>query len=240
MRNARTRVASLALCALTLLPPLTPTAGAQDATGAVAATQASPAATPASPTLAELLPQARNWIDRGEAERAWQALDARVGDYGGDPEFDYLLGLAALDSGRPGRAVFALERVLMVKPDFLQARAELARAYFALREHENARREFETVAASEIPREARQVIGRYLDAIRFRERRDEPRFTASAQFEGGYDSNVNFGSASGRWVLADGTAVLPLGLSRPRESAAIGAALTTFYHLHLRPFIHHQ
>jgi len=221
MRNARTRVASLALAAFALLPAASPAARAQEVPGGAAAP-----ATPAAPsTLAELLPQARSWIDRGQAERAWLALDARVGDYAGDPEFDYLLGLAALDSGRPGRAVFALERVLIAKPDFLQARAELARAYFALREHENAQREFEAVAASEIPPEARQVIGRYLDAIRFRERRDEPRFTASAQIETGYDSNPNFGSTSGRWVLADGTAVLPLGISRPRESAAIGAAL---------------
>jgi tetratricopeptide (TPR) repeat protein len=176
-------------------------------------------------TLAELLPQARRWINGGQAERAWKALDARVDDYAGDPEFDYLLGLAALDTARPGRAVFALERVLIVQPDFLPARAELARAYFALHEHENARREFEAVSEREVPQEVRQVIGRYLDAIRFRERRDEPRFTASAEIEAGYDSNPNFGSASGRWVLADGTAVIPLGISRPRESMAIGAAL---------------
>lgn len=223
MRRAGTRAAALALATFAALAA--PHARAQTESGNPAETPGAAGQPPAPRTLVALLAEARRLIDAGEAERAWQALEPRVGDYGGDPEFDYLLGLAALDSGRPGRAVLALERVLIVQPDFLQARAELARAYFALREHENARREFETVSAREVPQEVRQVIGRYLDAIRLREQRGAPRFTAWAQLEAGYDSNPNFGSASGHWVLADGTAVVPLGISRPRESAAFGAAL---------------
>lgn len=221
MTRARALVASLALAALASHPTscLAQFAAQSPSTASGAATRPAPA------TLAGLLRSARAWIDAGEAERAWQALEARVDDYAGDPEFDYLLGLAALDTARPGRAVLALERVLMVRPDFLQARAELARAYFSLREHENARREFETVSQRSIPDEARQVIGRYLDAIRRLERRDQPRFVAWAEVEAGYDSNANFGSASGQWVLADGTTVIPLGVSRPRESAAFGAAI---------------
>ena len=54
----------------------------------------------------------------------------------GDPDYDYLLGIAALDSGKPNEAIFALERVLAVKPNHLQARAEIARAYFATGEKE--------------------------------------------------------------------------------------------------------
>ncbi len=219
------RLASTALFALATVPPV---AQAQPAAEPLRPAHGAPhvAPPPAPATLDELLRSARGWIDTGQAERAWQALDARVGDYAGDPEFDYLLGLAAIDSGRPGRAVFALERVLMVRPDFLQARAELARAYFAIREHENARREFETVSAQEIPQEARRVIGGYLDAIRGLETRNDPRFVAWAEFDAGYDSNVNFGSASGHWVLADGTAVVPLGISRPQSSAAFGTSVT--------------
>lgn len=221
MTRAQALVASLALAALTSHP----TQSAAQPAAPSPSTASGAAAGPAPGTLAGLLRSARAWVDTGEAGRAWQALEARVDDYAGDPEFDYLLGLAALDSGRPGHAVFALERVLMVRPDFLQARAELARAYFALREHENARREFETVSQRSIPDEARQVIGRYLDAIRSLERRDRSRLFAWAEFEAGYDSNANFGSASGQWVLADGTTVIPLGVSRPRESAAFGAAI---------------
>ena len=175
--------------------------------------------------LTQLLARARRMIDNGQPDGAFRALDARIADYAGDPDFDYLLGLAALDSGRPGEAVMALERALINRPGFLQARAELARAYFAIRERENARREFETVAAQRIPEEARRVIGRYLDAIRRIDDAGRPRLSGLIEFDAGYDSNVNFGSSSGQWVLADGTSVIPLGISLPRNSSAFGSAL---------------
>lgn len=190
---------------------------------AAPAGEALPALAPTS--LAQLLAHARRLVDGGQPDAAFRALDARVADYAGDPEFDYLLGLAALDSGRPGQAVIALERALIARPDFLQARAEIARAYFAIREHENARREFETVAAQRIPEEARRVIGRYLDAIRRAEDATRPRLAIVAELEAGHDSNVNFGSSADRWVLSDGTAVVPLGISLPRNSAVLAAAL---------------
>lgn len=181
---------------------------------------------PATPTpLAQLLANARVLIDSGQADSAFRMLQARVGDYAGDADFDYLLGLAAIDSGRPGEAVIALERVLMERPGFLQARAEIARAYFALREHENARREFEAVAAQRIPEDARRVIGRYLDAIRRVDDDGRPRLVGLLELETGHDSNVNFGSSTGQWVLADGTAVIPLGISLPRNSSVFASAL---------------
>jgi len=183
-----------------------------------------PASAASRTSLADLLANARTLIDADRAEEAWRALEARLDDYAGDPEFDYLLGLAALDAGHPGHAILALERVLIVRPDFLQARAEIARAYFNARERENARREFETVAAQRIPEPVRQVIGRYLDAIQRVDEESRGKLTGLLEFELGYDSNVNFGSSSGQWVLADGTAVVPLGVSLPRSSAALSAA----------------
>ena len=84
-------------------------------------------------TLAdELLDRAGNYLQAGEPARAWELLSPLNDQRAGDPEFDYLLGLAALDTGRYTEAIFALERVLAVDPNYSQARAELARAYFAL------------------------------------------------------------------------------------------------------------
>ncbi len=177
--------------------------------------------------LAALLVHTRELLAGGQAEQAFRALDARVGDYGGEPDFDYLLGLAALDTGRPGQAVLALERVLMRRPDSLPARAEIARAYFAIRERENARREFEIVAAQRIPDEARRVIGQYLDAIRRVDDAARTRITGTLELETGRDSNVNFGSSTSQWVLAGGTVVTPFGGSLPQASAvaAVGIGL---------------
>jgi len=50
----------------------------------------------------------------------------------GNLDYDYLLGIAALDSGQPDKASLALERVLAVTPDYVGAGSILARAYFAL------------------------------------------------------------------------------------------------------------
>ena len=223
--KARTFVLS-ALVALVAPPALAQLKAppAMPPTGAAAQVDAGRSTMVASP-LAQLLARARRMIDGGGAEAAFRTLQARVADYGGDPDFDYLLGLAALDSGHPGEAVIALERVLMVRPSFLQARAEIARAYFALRERENARREFEIVAAQRIPDEARRVIGRYLDAIRSIDDAARSTLVGLVELETGYDSNVNFGSSTGQWVLADGTAVSPLGISLPRNSAVFASAL---------------
>lgn len=193
------------------------------------AVPASPgAASPASANAAaDPIRQAERLLAAGRADEAWRMLEARAADLAGNPDFDYLLGLAALDSGRPGKAIFALERVLMARPDFLPARAEIARAYFMARETENARREFAAVAARQIPEAARQTIGRYLDAI---DRGDlaaaaRPKTRVELLVDAGYDSNVNFGSASGQWLLSDGTAVTPLAASLPRSSNTLGAAL---------------
>lgn len=231
-RSQRTGVAhSIALSILVAFAA--PDAPAQSHPPAARPGQASGAPAPAgegetpmaATPLAPLLANARRLIDNRQADTAFGMLQAQVGDYAGDPDFDYLMGLAAVDSGRPGEAVIALERVLMVRPDFLQARAEIARAYFALRERENARREFEAVAAQRIPDDARRVIGRYLDAIRRVDDAGRPRLVGLLELETGYDSNVNFGSSTGQWVLADGTAVIPLGISLPRNSSVFASAL---------------
>ena len=83
----------------------------------------------------------------------------------------------------------------------------------------------EGLAAQQIPDEARRVIGQYLDAIHRSEDAKRSRLAGLLEIETGYDSNVNFGSSSGQWVLADGTAVIPLGVSLPRSSAVFAVAL---------------
>ena len=47
------------------------------------------------------------------------------------PEFDYLLGVAALDSGHIEDAIIAFERVLAIVPGHAGAQMDLARAYYA-------------------------------------------------------------------------------------------------------------
>src|SRR3979490_469577 len=77
-------------------------------------------------------------LARKEAKAAYTLLLPQEAQRAGDPEYDYLLGVAALDSGDYERAVFALERVLGVQPGNHVARAEIARAYLAIGERDAA------------------------------------------------------------------------------------------------------
>jgi len=186
-------------------------------------TQAAPLGlTAPAGTLSRLIIESREQVARGEAEAAYAALSAKVGLYAGDPEFDYLLGIAALDSGHPGDALLALERVLLVEPDHLQARAELGRAYLANGEYENARAAFRDVASREIPPEARRLVGRYLDEIARLDARHRVAITGLVGLEVGYDTNANVGSTSEEWILGNGTPVIPLPVSLPKRSMVFG------------------
>ncbi|MEZ5728934.1 MAG: surface lipoprotein assembly modifier [Burkholderiaceae bacterium] len=214
----------LAGCGLAASVAAQPTPGTRLLSQLRVPAPSAPKVAPARTPLQALLRRAADQLRDGQSKAAYEALAARTGDYGGSPEFDYLLGIAALDAGHPGDAVLALERVLTVAPGHLQARAEIGRAYLALRERENARAAFRDVAASDIPPQARRLIGRYLDAIERLDEDQRVRWRGHASIEAGIDDNVNFGSASERWVLADGTAVTPLAVSLPERSALIGAA----------------
>jgi hypothetical protein len=130
----------------------------------------------------------------GNPQGAYELLAAHESDLAGDPGFDYLLGIAAVDSGHLTHSVFALERVLAVQPDNVLARAEIARVYLMLGEVGTSRQEFETVSKSEsLPPAARKAIEQYLTAFRATPE-------AGADFKGflavtvGWDSNVNAAS----------------------------------------------
>ena len=141
--------------------------------------------------------RAKALLQRNDAQAAYKLLLPLESQRAGDPEYDYLLGIAALDAGDPERAVFALERVLAMQPENLQARAEIGRAYLAMGEREAAKREFEAVKARQVPPEVRETINGFLSAIAAAE---TTRVNSYLELTFGYDSNVN--SATGMSTIA--------------------------------------
>lgn len=143
----------------------------------------------------DALERARAALERNDARAAYEILAPLAEAREGEPEYDYLYGIAALDSGRTTEAVFALERVLAVQPDNDVARAEIARAYFLLGERETARQEFETVQESgAAPPSARQTIDRYLallDRGAFETEQEGTAVTGYVDVSVGFDSNIN-------------------------------------------------
>ena len=93
----------------------------------------------------------RNLIASGRAAEAFSMLEPYEFERAGEPQFDYLLGLAALESGDPARATVIFERVLAVDPDFLGARLDMARAHFVLGDRALAKAELETLLSQTPP-----------------------------------------------------------------------------------------
>jgi tetratricopeptide (TPR) repeat protein len=178
--------------------------------------------------LGTLLDRATALNKQGDALAAYALLKAAEDAYAGSVEFDYLLGICANDAKQPGQAILALERVLLTKPDYLQARAELAKAYALAKETANAKAEFETLSQQAIPAEAKRTIAQYLNALNASIDGDKKQTKRNASFEAflGFDDNVNFGTALDQWVLAGGLTVVPQGASRPRKSAVLGSNLS--------------
>ncbi len=141
------------------------------------------------------LAEAERLLASGDAESAWQLLAPREADWAGNPLYDYLLGIAALDSGKRSDAVFSLERALTVNPEFDGARMDLARAYYESGDYESARAQFAYLAGRTPPAPTAAVIDRYLAAIDLRVGQRQQRFGFYFNTGAGWDSNAN-GSTS--------------------------------------------
>ena len=137
------------------------------------------------------LQEAEALMKAGKPAEAYELLEPFEFERSGEVRFDYLIGIAALDSGKPDKATLAFERVLAVDPDYTGARMDMARAYYQLGDMPRAKTEFEAVLKQNPTEAARATIQKYLDAIA--ERIEVKRTRVSGYIEGiaGYDTNVN-------------------------------------------------
>ena len=134
--------------------------------------------------------QAKNALRDGRSETAYQLLVQYEINWSGEDAFDYLFGVAALDSGHAGDAIFSLQRLVARQPEFSGARLELARAYYDVGDNELARIEFARIQSENPPPNVAQTVSDYMAAIEIKSRE----YQSSAQYYievgGGYDSNA--------------------------------------------------
>ena len=147
------------------------------------------------------LARAKTLIAGGNSRQAFELLAPLESRYGGMPEYDYLLGVAALDSGRNEDAIIAFERVLALMPNHAGAQMDLARAYYATGSFDLAEAAFVKLRTANPPTAAQEAITRYLDAIRVRRRQTQPGWSFWGEAGLGWDSNItgvpqNFGAAA--------------------------------------------
>ena len=123
----------------------------------------------------------------------------------GDPRFDYLYGLSALQTGHHNEAVFALDRVTVATPNVIRPRLELARAYLSLNNSFAAIKEFNDVLNLNPPPIVRKKVLSYLAELektgdKFTQRSVTKKL---ASFSMGYDDNINFGYENSEIDLPD-------------------------------------
>jgi tetratricopeptide (TPR) repeat protein len=168
-------------------------------------------------------------LKAGNAAQAYALLTPYQSELAGDPEFDYLLGIASLDSGKINEAIFALERVLAVRPNHLQARAEIARAYLAAGEISASKEEFEAVQKQNPPKEVSATIQKYLDIIETGIAAKKFSLRAYVEVMAGSDSNVN-SATSNRQIAVPlfGGALMNLNAAGVANSDTFGSIATGF------------
>jgi len=158
-----------------------------------------------SADIEKLLDEADVLIRSGKPADAFTLLEPLEFQHSGESRFDYLIGIAALDSGKPDRATLAFERALTVNPDFAAARLDMARAYYQLGDLLRAKTEFIAVLQQNPSAEARDNIEKYLYEITAQEAGKQTRYTGYVEGSVGYDSNVNY-STSQTQIFVDSNA----------------------------------
>lgn len=133
---------------------------------------------------------ARKLLAAGNPKQAYEELNAVQNRLSGMPEFDYLFGVAALDSGKFEDAIIAFERVLAVLPNHAGAQMDLARAYYAVGSFDLAEAAFLKLRGANPPPAAQIAINRYLEAIAARKQQLRAGWIAFGELGLGYDSNI--------------------------------------------------
>ncbi len=153
------------------------------------------------PTLTHAVDQsvlvaAQNMLNSGQSLEALDLLQPHEEEYAGHKDYDYLYGLALLDTGDPADAVFAFQRALAVAPNFAGARLELARSYYDMGQMQRAHREFTILQSQAPPKNVIDVIEKYMAAIESRNLRNRRGWRGFLQLGIGDDSNANSATAS--------------------------------------------
>ena len=177
-----------------------------------------------------LVREASAMTKKGQARQAFDLLEPNETARAGDPDFDLALGIAANQAEQYSRAIFALERVLQVQPDNARARAELARALFAVGDTKNARLLLSQTKEQGVPVEVAKTIDQFLQAIDKVDEAGRSSIRGYVDLGLGYDDNVN--AAPGNNIVAvpalGGLLVTltPAGTKTGASFATLGAGLS--------------
>ena len=128
----------------------------------------------------------------GHGAEAYALLVPELAKRASDVDFNYVYGLAALDSGHVADAILAFQRVLAIQPGNAEARAEIARAYALSGDVDTARAQFDTVLQDpSLPDPVRQRFTQLVQNYSKTISGSNSNLTGYVDASTGYDTNTN-------------------------------------------------
>lgn len=176
-------------------------------------------------THQQILQQANSDLQNGKHETAYRALLPLEGDLAGNPDYDYLLGRAALGAHEPTRAAFAFDRCLAIMPNNGPCRLGMAQTHIALNEKQSAEAELHTIRRSSPPKQIAEAVERYLGELSGAsapERKEQP-LKVWAELAMGYDNNINVAPNSSS-ITIPGFAGLAGSFVSKKDKSSFGQA----------------
>lgn len=160
----------------------------------------------------QVLDKASELIAKKAPADAYNLLLPLMDERAGSPNYDFLLGMSAYDSGLYTQASFAFERCLAADPKNGPCRIQMARTLIAMGENDAAKTEIEVIKQNNPPVVVSALVNQYLGAIRQREVEAKRAWSMYGQFGTGYDSNANVATSATEFNLVTSNGILPLVL----------------------------
>lgn len=166
----------------------------------------------ANPSMAiteiEAIKQLNDLVTAKRFQEAYDLANEYVMDFGGEPRFDYLMGLAAYSLNQFEESVFAFERAVIVKPKWQQARFQLAKAYFRADNQAASRAELIKLKGESTDPNFTAQLDRYIAQVDDSMMSKRRQFKQILSITGGYDTNVNSGTTEDFALRFDGVPVI--------------------------------
>jgi tetratricopeptide (TPR) repeat protein len=158
----------------------------------------------------QVINQLNKLIIAKKYKQAYAIANQTVIDFGGEPNFDYLMGIAALETQAYQVAMFAFERAVIAKPKWQQARFQLAKAYFYAGNLAAARLELEKVQKEAKAPALIALIAKFISQIDNAALNKKRQIINVVAFNSGFDSNINSGTQADSIFLEQLGTEIPL------------------------------
>lgn len=166
---------------------------------------------------------AKALYDQGQFNQAYVAFESLLNKAPSNALINFYFAMSAAALKRTDQAIAAFDRVLMLNPQSVRTRLELAKLYFDMGEYALAHAELDRVLSANLPDTVRQNVIDFKARIDKQQSRHSHATTMVLTL--GYDSNVNNDIGAGNNFALDGFGGLELSGNAEAEDYGFGQTL---------------